>query len=511
MATTTEKRYNKVLDVIDNRLVPDKEAKKARGEVFTPLNLVREMLFGLRKSSLSKEKNEIWGMDEEGKPVEDDPDNRVGGIPLDVWRDPESTFLDPANGIGNFPVVAFYILDFQLDKHSKDPKFKGEQNKQKRRKHIVENMLYMIELNKGNVNTSRKIFRNIAPGTEPNIVCANTLSLNDDKLKKVFGINRFTVVMGNPPFQEINEKGETIGGKQKLYQKFIYPFGTSVLKDTGSYMVYVIPDNFFIGNSIKGYSDIIKKQIILLNTSDITSTYFPQIGQNTVYFLLQNIVNTKVSLILDRANKLNSIQLTDRKLNPLLFWNKVTEKIFSKLILDTDNDSTFKYVREDFKIFKNTGNYKVIIQPNLTKYTDNIEKARGWNIPKIIIFRQKPNAEPYVDYTGKTGAGPETYYYTDTNKNHLDNLNLFFMSDIFKFIKKLTTTSQYLKNPSFINLESMLVDKKLSESDIYEALDINKEEVYSVLQKIETKSKKQTRRNKAGGARFNKTRKIKRN
>ena len=176
------KRYNSILDIIDKRLIPDVLAKKERGEVFTPLDLVREMLFGLRKSNVEKEKSEIWGIKEE-KFFDDDEDNRVGGIPLGVWRDPETKWLDPANGIGNFPVVTFYMLDYQLGKHG-PAKFKGDGNKDKRRKHIIENMLYMIELNKGNINTSRKIFEKIAPGVKANICCANTLEMTDDRLKR---------------------------------------------------------------------------------------------------------------------------------------------------------------------------------------------------------------------------------------------------------------------------------------------------------------------------------------
>ena len=144
----TTKRYNSILEIIDKRLIPDEGAKKARGEVFTPLNLVREMLFGLRKSALEKGETVIWGINDEGNFFDDKESDRVGGIPLDVWRDPNTKWLDPANGIGNFPVVAFYMLDYQLGNHG-TAEFKGDKNKEKCRKHIVKNMLYMIELNKG--------------------------------------------------------------------------------------------------------------------------------------------------------------------------------------------------------------------------------------------------------------------------------------------------------------------------------------------------------------------------
>ena len=205
----TAKRYNSILDIIDKRLIPDERAKKDRGEVFTPLNLVREILFGIRKTPIQTNgETEIWGIDKNGKFFDDNEDDRVGGIPLSFWRDPDTKWLDPANGIGNFPVVAFYMLDYQLGKHGAK-EFKGDENKIKRRRHIVKNMLYMIELDKGNVNTSRKIFEKIVPGVTANICCANTLEMTDEKLKREFGVSKFHVVMGNPPFNNSVDKNPT--------------------------------------------------------------------------------------------------------------------------------------------------------------------------------------------------------------------------------------------------------------------------------------------------------------
>jgi hypothetical protein len=59
MADNLNKKYNEVLEIIDRRLIPDEAAKKARGEVFTPLRLAREMILGIRKSSIKTGKIEI--------------------------------------------------------------------------------------------------------------------------------------------------------------------------------------------------------------------------------------------------------------------------------------------------------------------------------------------------------------------------------------------------------------------------------------------------------------------
>ena len=90
-------KNSNVLEIIESRLIPDEGAKKARGEVFTPIPLVSEMLFGLRRSVLKRLKGRlpdmlknpsdyyefIWGLDRDGKIIEDDPEghDQVGGNP----------------------------------------------------------------------------------------------------------------------------------------------------------------------------------------------------------------------------------------------------------------------------------------------------------------------------------------------------------------------------------------------------------------------------------------------
>lgn len=243
MGDKSKDRYNSILEIIDKRLIPDEEAKKARGEVFTPLDLVRQMLYGIKKTAMEKEKKcVIWGFDEAKGFFDDDEDDRLGGIPLHVFRDSNSTWLDPANGIGNFPVVAFYMLDYQLGKHAKQANLKGDSNKEKRRKHIVEKMLFMIELNKGNVNTSRKIFKMISPSANSNICCANTLAMTNDKLQTVFGVTQFDVVMGNPPFNESLEKNPKGHAQDTgLWEKFVQKSLNEFVKKTDGFLAFLHP------------------------------------------------------------------------------------------------------------------------------------------------------------------------------------------------------------------------------------------------------------------------------
>ena len=91
--------------------------KKGRGEVFTPTNLVIEML---------------------------------DKLPLEVWSNPELKWLDPASGIGIFPLIVYMRLMIGLQEEIPDV--------EQRRKHILKNMITMIEFDKENCRILKMIF-----------------------------------------------------------------------------------------------------------------------------------------------------------------------------------------------------------------------------------------------------------------------------------------------------------------------------------------------------------------
>jgi hypothetical protein len=115
--TLYSKENSKVLDIIRKYLTPKREEKKLFGEVFTPLEIVCEMLEKLSR---------------------------------DVWKNYNLKWLDPANGIGNYPIVVYFKLMETLKN------VEGFSNENKRSKHIIEKMLYMNELNPVNVAITKK-------------------------------------------------------------------------------------------------------------------------------------------------------------------------------------------------------------------------------------------------------------------------------------------------------------------------------------------------------------------
>jgi hypothetical protein len=67
----------KIIELINSYLGVSDIEKKKLGEVFTPFSLINDML---------------------------------NTLPEDVWSNPNLKWLDPANGIGNFPSILMVLL-----------------------------------------------------------------------------------------------------------------------------------------------------------------------------------------------------------------------------------------------------------------------------------------------------------------------------------------------------------------------------------------------------------------
>jgi len=189
--TTTE-----IKEIITKHLPVNNKQKQEHGEVFTPLFYLEQMLETL---------------------------------PHSAWSNPNLKWLDPANGIGNFPMLIFEKLMLGLER--KIP------NKRVRAKHIVENMLYMVEIDERNVKTSREIF-----GPNANIYQGSFVD-NPNPFPKV---KHFDIIIGNPPY---NEGGTKSHGKKNIYVAFVQE--SLRLLTPGGYLLFIHPSNWRTPKKIK--------------------------------------------------------------------------------------------------------------------------------------------------------------------------------------------------------------------------------------------------------------------
>lgn len=199
-----------------------KENKRQFAEVFTPLNVV---------------------------------ENVLDMLPGQTWKNKDLRWFEPAVGIGNFIVPVYFRLMEGLSDAIPDV--------QERSTHIIRNMLYMSEINPKNVNICKKIF-----GTEANIYTGDTLSLDT---QDVWGVEYFDIVFGNPPYHE-SMKGN--GSTSPLYNRFI-----ERLIDRCMVMLMIIPSRWFgAGKGLSSFRKMMlsRKDIKIINHCGNSTAIFPK-------------------------------------------------------------------------------------------------------------------------------------------------------------------------------------------------------------------------------------------
>lgn len=307
-------------------------------------------------------------------------------------------------------------------------------------------MLYMVEINKKNCNICKTIF-----GPNVRLSCGDFLG--DIKIQGRDDIS-FDCVVGNPPFQDdygLSLTGKRInGGKSKLYER-IFLKSFSMLKN-GGYLSFVVPDNIFSGNGSQSYHTIIQNHIPFVSFNPINQTYFHKIQQPVCYFILhkQNKPGPKgttgaLLTTIEHDDQLTfQIKLQDRPVNPIRNWTLNTEKLINNFVSNERN--TVSYIRgKSIKSYK--GNkYPIIFTPSKTLQTNNPTLAPGHGTKKAIIFSISPELAFKMDYSGKFGAGPNTFYIPFNTNNEGNKLQKFLNSDDYKTLALATkTTRQYLK------------------------------------------------------------------
>ena len=114
------KSESEVNDLL-KKYMPNRKAEMDKfGEVFTPPELI----------------NSIY--------------SRINEYSPSIWKNPKTTLLDPSAGVGNFIALAYTRFMKGLASKIPDPV--------KRSNHIIENMLFMVELNPSNCKVIRKLY-----------------------------------------------------------------------------------------------------------------------------------------------------------------------------------------------------------------------------------------------------------------------------------------------------------------------------------------------------------------
>jgi hypothetical protein len=413
-----------IMELLKNKLTINEKRKNELGEVFTDPELIEKML---------------------------------DLFPPKIWKNQNLYWLDPACGIGNFMVCVFYRLMIGLESWEKDT--------DKRKKHIIEKMLYMVEINKNNCKIAKEIF-----GKNSNIICADFLDnriggegLKGGRGKKEENSEKFPAtfhcIVGNPPFQDnygYTKDGARIhGGKSRLYEH-IFIKANDILEENG-YICFLTPDNLFSGNSNKGYNILVNNIVPFVSFNPENSDYFKGIQQNICYFLMKKSKEKNKTYIENDKENGFEVTLKNRPVNPIHNWTKYTDQLIDNFVSNKRNKVVYNRGKSinDYKGKK----YKLIYKPDSYLYTNNKNLAVGLGIKKIVLFLIGIKNDYVIDNKGDLGVGPNTFYISFETEKEKNAIVQFLNSKEYEIMATVTRTSrQYLKMAfiEYLNLEKII-------------------------------------------------------
>ena len=395
--------------LIEDNLIIKKEEKDKFGEVFTPPSLINEIL---------------------------------DKLPSEVWSNPELKWLDPANGIGNFPMIIYERLMGGLEK--------SFPNKSECSNHILSKMLYMVEINPKNVIISKDIF-----GDNANIICADFLNMD---LKKETGVDKFDVIVGNPPFQK-EQEGVRTGGKAntKIWHLFIKD-AFKILNPKG-FLGFINPPPWRKPEEELWNLMTQQNQLLYLHIfGEKQGRQLFHVSQRVDLYIIEKTPQYKDTIIIDELGNENKIDLKQLGFLPNYAFNNIKKITTSedngiKVIYDSSTYHTSHIKSTKSRAGNNNpimidsespiGNFKYPIVHSITQkgiglwHADKKIYEKHFGEPKVLLnFNQ--NQYPINDFEGKYGMSQITFGIPITSKKEGDDIVRAINSNEFKEIIKAT-------------------------------------------------------------------------
>lgn len=452
-----------VYDYLDKNIKTEKQNRNDRGEVFTPLAVVNEML---------------------------------DKLPDDVWSNKDLTWLDPAVGIGNFMVVIYERLMVGL--------MNVIPNRKKRQKHILESMLFMVEINANSIQILKNIF--CARQFNLNIFEGSFIDTKEDV--NVFPIpnQMFNIIVGNPPYNQggistCNKMQSSKLPKITLWNFFVEKSFNCLIKN--GLLLFITPLSW-LKETNKSHHIILEKQILYLELWDSGySKITIDASISLSIFLVKNLLNswkheTNVFVKFNRhKNRFlsgNFSAFLDTRFNiPTGFIKQITK--MSAFIFDnncplmkidamgTNEYKTKRLLNKKDGLIEMTltemlnlsaeENYAIDTYLNKGTYLLNklSSPAKHANVRKVILSNKSLLEGVFLD-EGKFSIGssrPNLYYAGD-------NLELIFKILNFKLMKILAISTKYRMN--FIDSD---IGRNIPDLRVLGYTDIEEDEFYNLM------------------------------
>ena len=393
---------------IINQFVKDGEVEKKKfGEVMTPITLVREML---------------------------------DTLPAEVWSNPNLKWLDPANGAGTFPFVIIYKLMKGLSEWEPDT--------EKRYKHIVENMIYVCELQ------SRNVFLWLC-GVDPkdeyttNTYWGSFLEEDFNKhMKEVWNVDKFDIVVGNPPYNTGTSGGN---GARDLWDKFVLKSIDTIIEDNG-FLIFVHPSKW--RSPENEILNIFKKNNLIYLEIHSDKDGYSSFGAITRYdfYCLQKSKYNGNTKIVDEKGIVSNINILDWEWIPNYNFESISSLISTDYEKNCEviySSSIYDGRKEYMSMMKDKINNLPCVYGMYKDHTCSYRYSsidRGhFGIPKVILGIGR-YLYPLIDIDGEFGIMNNAFGIKIYNNIEGLNIKKAIESEKFKEIIKATKWSNFQTN-----------------------------------------------------------------
>lgn len=278
-----EKRRSMILTIleennVEHRLLCNKIQKTNNTENHSEMNHIKDVVTMLR-DYVKVSATEVKTMGEVMTPITL-VEEMLDTLPHDVWSNPNLKWLDPCNGVGTFFSVVIERLMKGLEG------FEPDENK--RYKHILENMIYACELQAKNLFLFLYAF-DPKDDYALNIYNGSYLDEGFDKHMEFWGVEKFDIVVMNPPYQELKEGNKK---SQALWDKFVVKTISQLVE--GGYLVAVHPSGWRdIDGVFKNIQTLLKNKQLLYLEVHSKKDGIKTFGAGTPYdfYCLHNVQN----------------------------------------------------------------------------------------------------------------------------------------------------------------------------------------------------------------------------
>ncbi|MFW6008305.1 MAG: Eco57I restriction-modification methylase domain-containing protein [archaeon] len=350
-------------------------------------------------------------------------------LPNEVWSNPHLKWLDPCSGVGTFSAV---IVDRLMDGLSV-----VIPNEEDRYKHIMETMLYVGELQPKNMFLYLVAF-DPHDNIDLNIYTGSYLDSGFDEHKSdVWGVDKFNVVVMNPPYQW---KRENEKKSHSLWNKFVLKILNNDLVEDG-YLSAIHPSGWRnVEGKFKDVQFALREREIQYLNMNTFKQGFDTFGVKTDYdfYCVKNVFGTDIKTkIIDIDNETSRVKLSDKKFIPNCKLNEVYSLVAKEgeETVEVLHSYSAYETRKEYMSKEQTDEFKypcvyTVKKDNSLTFKYSLLKDKGhFGIPKVIWGNGATGV--FTDKNGVYGLTQFAYGIIDEPEN-------------LEYIKKA------LQNPYFI-------------------------------------------------------------